>query len=118
MVCAYLGLVAVPLQHNAPVSRLRPIIEECQPRIVAVSAEYLDLAVESVLSSPSVCQLMVFDYRPEVDGQRANFERARMRVREAAGQVVVTTVDEVVERGSRLPVEPACAEGSNERLAM
>ena len=118
MVCAYLGLVAVPLQHNAPVSRLRPIIEECQPRIVAVSAEYLDLAVESVLSSPSVCQLMVFDYRPEVDEQRANFERARMRVREAAGQVVVTTVDEVVERGSRLPVEPACAEGSNERLAM
>ncbi|WP_297732599.1 AMP-binding protein, partial [Mycobacterium sp.] len=25
MVCAYLGLVTVPLQHNAPVSRLRPI---------------------------------------------------------------------------------------------
>ena len=48
MVCAYLGLVTVPLQHNAPVSRLRPIIEECEPRIVAVSADYLDLAVESV----------------------------------------------------------------------
>src|SRR6476646_3851079 len=51
MVCAYLGLVTVPLQHNAPVSRLRPIIQECGPRIVAVSADYLDLAVESVLSS-------------------------------------------------------------------
>src|SRR6185312_13333889 len=110
MVCAYLGLVTVPLQHNAPVSRLRPIIEECQPRIVAVSAEYLDLAVESVLSSPSVGQVMVFDYRPEVDEQRENFERARPRLREAAGQVV-TTVDEVVERGSRLPVEPAYTEG-------
>src|ERR1700755_894745 len=117
MVCAYLGLVTVPLQHNAPVSRLRPIIEECEPRIVAVSAEYLDLAVESVLSSRSVSRVMVFDYRPEVDEQRENFERARPRLR-AAGQVVVTTVDEVVERGSRLPVEPAYTEGGDERLAM
>src|ERR1700742_2170821 len=98
MACAYLGLVTVPLQHNAPVSRLRPIIEECQPTIVAVSAEYVDLAVESVLSSRSVSRVMVFDYRPEVDEQRENFERARTRLR-ASGQVVVTTVDEGVERG-------------------
>ena len=118
MVCAYLGLVTVPLQHNAPVSRLRPIIQECGPRIVAVSADYLDLAVESVLSSPSVCQVMVFDYQPEVDEERENFERARARLHEAAGPVVVTTVDEVVERGSRLPVEPAYTDGSDERLAM
>lgn len=117
VVCAYLGLVTVPLQHNAPVSRLRPIIEECEPRIVAVSAEYLDLAVESVLSSPSVRHIMVFDYQPEVDEQRENFERARARLREAGALAVVTTVDEVVERGSRLPVEPAYA-GSDERLAM
>src|SRR6476661_1740993 len=56
MVCAYIGLVTVPLQHNAPVSRLLPILQECEPRIVAVSADYLDVAVESVLSSPSVGQ--------------------------------------------------------------
>jgi fatty acid CoA ligase FadD9 len=118
MVCAYLGLVTVPLQHNAPVSRLRPIIEECEPRIVAVSAEYLDLAVESMMSSPSVGQVMVFDYQPEVDEQRENFERALARLHEAAGQVAVTTVDEVVERGSQLPVEPAYTDGSDERLAM
>ena len=118
IVCAYLGLVTVPLQHNASVSRLRPIIEECEPRIVTVSAEYLDLAVESVLTSPSLRQLMVFDYRPEVDEQRENFESARARLQEAGAQVVVTTVDEVVERGSQLPAGPAYTEGSDERLAM
>ena len=63
MVRAYLGLVTLPLQHTAPVSVLRPIIEECEPRIVAVSGEYLDLAVESVLSSASLRQVMVFDYQ-------------------------------------------------------
>src|ERR1700755_260309 len=118
MVCAYLGLVTVPLQHNAPVSRLRPIIEECEPTIVAVSAEYLDLAVESMMSSPSVGQIMVFDYQPEVDEQRENFERARARLRAAAPRVVVTTVDEVVSRGDQLPAEPAYTDGSDERLAM
>src|ERR1700722_8893209 len=118
MVCAYLGLVTVPLQHNAAVSRLRPIIEECEPRIVTVSAQYIDLAVESVLGSSSVRQLMVFDYQPEVDEQRENFESARARLQEAGAQVVVTTVDEVVERGSRLPAGPAYTEGSDERLAM
>ena len=118
MVCAYLGLVTVPLQHNASVSRLRPIIEECEPTIVTVSADYLDLAAESVLTSPSLRQLMVFDYRPGADEQRENFESARARLQEAGAQVVVTTVDEVVERGSQLPAGPAYTEGSDERLAM
>ena len=117
-VCAYLGLVAVPLQHNASASRLRPIIEECEPKVVTVSAEYLDLAVESVLTSPSLRQVMVFDYQPAVDDQRDSFERARARLQHAAPHVMVTTVDEVVERGSDLPAETAYTEGNNERLAM
>jgi fatty acid CoA ligase FadD9 len=118
IVCAYLGLVTVPLQHNAPVSRLRPIIEECEPKIVAVSAEYLDLAVESVLTSSSLRQLMVFDYQPGVDEQRENFEQARVRLQGSDAAVEVTTVDDVVARGRDLPAVPAFTEGSDERLAM
>jgi fatty acid CoA ligase FadD9 len=118
LVCAYLGLVTVPLQHNAPVSRLRPIIEECEPKIVAVSAEYLDLAVESVLTSASLRQLMVFDYQPAADEQRENFDQARIRLQGTSAPVVVTTVDDVVERGRQLPAGPAFTEGSDERLAM
>ncbi|GBG38734.1 oxidoreductase [Mycobacterium montefiorense] len=118
MVCAYLGLVTVPLQHNAPVTGLRPIIEECEPKIVAVSAEYLDLAVESVLTSSSLRQLMVFDYHPEVDEQRENFEQSRIRLQGRGAQVVVTTVDDVVERGQQRSAGPAFTEGSDERLAM
>jgi fatty acid CoA ligase FadD9 len=118
LVCAYLGLVTVPLQHNAPVSRLRPIIEECEPKVVAVSAEYLDLAVESVLTSASLRQLMVFDYQPAADEQRENFDQARIRLQGTGAPVAVTTVDDVVERGRQLPAGPAFTEGSDERLAM
>jgi fatty acid CoA ligase FadD9 len=118
MVCAYLGLVTVPLQHNAPVSRLRPIIEECEPKIVAVSAEYLDLAVESVLTNASLRQLMVFDYRPEVGEQRENFEQAAVRLQGNGSHVTVRTVDDVVKSGRRLQPGPAFTDGSDERLCM
>ena len=70
LVCGYLGLVAVPLQHNAPVSRLQPILAETEPVVLAVSAAYLDLAVESVLGSPSLRRLVVFDYSADVDDDR------------------------------------------------
>lgn len=118
MVCAYLGLVTVPLQHNAPVSRLRPIMAECDPKIVAVSAEYLDLAVESALSSSSLRQLVVFNYQPEIDQQRENFENSCIRLQGKETRVVVSTLDETVERGRRLPAGPAFTDDNDERLAM
>jgi fatty acid CoA ligase FadD9 len=70
LTCAYLGLVSVPLQHNAPVSALRPIIAETQPKVLAVGAQYLDLAVESAIESTSLRHLVVFDFDPAVDDQR------------------------------------------------
>ena len=118
LACAYLGLVSVPLQHNAPVSQLKPIIGEVQPRVLAVSAPYLDVAVESVLGSPSLRHLLVFDYQPQVDDHRENLERARARLREADMPVIISTLADVVERGKALPTEPVYTGGTDERLAM
>ncbi|MBV8346216.1 MAG: AMP-binding protein, partial [Mycolicibacterium sp.] len=118
LVCAYLGLVSVPLQHNAPVSQLKPIIDEVEPRVVAVSAPYLDLAVESALGSPSLRHLLVFDYQPQVDDHRESLERARARLRDADTAVIISTLAEVVERGKTLPTEPIYTGGTDERLAM
>jgi fatty acid CoA ligase FadD9 len=116
LVCAYLGLVSVPLQHNAPVSRLAPIIAEAEPRVVAVSAEYLDLAVDSALDSKSMRHLVVFDYLPEVDDQRDALERARTRLR--GRPVDVHSIDEMARRGADLAPEPLFAGGTDDRLAM
>jgi fatty acid CoA ligase FadD9 len=118
LVSAYLGLVSVPLQHNAPVSQLRPIIAEVEPRVVAVGAAYLDLAVESALGSISLRHLVVFDYQPEMDDQRENLERARRRLQDAGMPVLVETLAEVIDRGAALPPEPLYTAGTDERLAM
>jgi fatty acid CoA ligase FadD9 len=118
LVCAYLGLVSVPLQHSAPVSQLRPIINEVEPRVLAVSAAYLDVAVDSALDSTSLRRVVVFDYQPEVDDQREKLQRARDRLEAAGLAVQVQTLDEVVQRGRELaPVRPYL-DGTDERLAM
>ncbi|MCW2653126.1 MAG: lgrD [Mycobacterium sp.] len=118
LACAHLGLVSVPLQHNAPVSQLKPIIDEAEPRVIAVSAPYLDLAVEAALGSGSLRHLLVFDYQPGVDDHRENLERARTRLQDAGMAVVIDTLSDVVERGEALPAEPVYTAGTDERLAM
>lgn len=77
LVSGYLGLVAVPLQHNATASRLQPIVAEIEPQVLATGAGYLDLAVEAALGSTSLRRLVVFDYRPEVDDLRENLSVPR-----------------------------------------
>jgi len=118
LACAYLGLVTVPLQHSAPVSQLRPIIDEVEPRVLAVSAAYLDVAVESALDSTSLRHLVVFDYLPEVDDQREKFQRARDRLQAAGMPVHVHTLDELVQRGRDLEAVTPYLGGTDERLAM
>lgn len=114
----YLGLVSVPLQHNAPVSQLRPIIAETEPTVIAVGAEYLDLAVESALESTSLRRLVVFDYRPDVDDERESLQRAKAKLTEAGLAVAVDTLADVIARGRALPRVPADTTGTADRLAV
>jgi fatty acid CoA ligase FadD9 len=116
LVACYLGLVAVPLQHNSPASRLRPIFEETQPQVLAVSAAYLDLAVESALGSPSIRRVVVFDYDAEVDDQREALERARARL--ADSSVKIENLADVIARGRTLPVPPTFDGENDQRLAL
>jgi fatty acid CoA ligase FadD9 len=115
---AYLGLVEVPLQHSAAASRLQPIIDEVEPRILATGAGYLDLAVDVALGSTSLQRLVVFDYQAEVDDHRESLERAKARLTDAGMTVTIETLNELIERGRALPTEPMYAGDSDERLAL
>jgi len=118
LVCGYLGLVAVPLQHNAAASRLQPIVEEVEPRVLAAGAGYLDLAVEAALRSTSLRRLLVFDYQPQVDDQRESLERATAKLAAAGMPVTIEILSDVIERGRALPPEPIYTGEDDQRLAM
>ncbi|XXJ61969.1 carboxylic acid reductase [Embleya sp. MST-111070] len=102
LACLRSAAVSVPLPSSAPVARLRSIVDEAGPRVLAAGIEVLDSAVELVLASTSKPRLVVFDHHPEVDDQRERFEAARRRLAEA-GLTGIDTLTVVTERGRTLP---------------
>ncbi|MGW4285309.1 AMP-binding protein, partial [Nocardia sp. NPDC004750] len=80
LACIHLGLVAVPMQSSAPVAQLTAIVAETEPRVLAATPELLDAAVTCALSESGPQRLVVFDYHPEDDDQRAAFDAARARL--------------------------------------
>jgi fatty acid CoA ligase FadD9 len=112
----YLGLVAVPLQHNSPVSRLQPIFTEIQPAVLAVSAAYLDVAVECALDSPSIRRLTVFDFNAEVDAHREALQQAHIRL--SGRPMRIEILSDVIARGRTLPAPAGFDGADDQRLAM
>ncbi|MER5555534.1 carboxylic acid reductase [Streptomyces sp. NPDC002793] len=106
LACIHQGVVPVPLQSGAPLSRLRPIVAETEPRVLAASVEHLDTAVDVIAGSDSIQRLIVFDYDPEITGRRDALESARRRLEGAGCQVAVDTLAALIDRGGELPPAP------------
>jgi fatty acid CoA ligase FadD9 len=118
MALVQLGAVSVPLQTSAPVSQLRPIVAETEPRVFGSSIGDLGDAVELVLTGYTPARLVVFDYHPEVDDQREAFDAARTRLAEAGSPVLVETLAELLERGESLPAVPEFVSDDEDPLAL
>ncbi|TPG35223.1 carboxylic acid reductase [Mycolicibacterium hodleri] len=107
-----LGAVSVPLQTSAPHTQLQPIIAETEPAVIASSIDFIDDAVELILTGeqergdsgkdtgPAPASLIVFDFRLEVDDQRDALDAAKARL--AGTAVVVETMTDVLTRGRGL----------------
>ena len=102
-----LGAVSVPLQTSAPLASLRPIVAETEPTVIASSIDYVEDAVELILSGHSPDTLLVFDYRPEITDHREAYDAARARLAEADSTVVVETLQDLLKRGNTLPAMAA-----------
>ncbi|ALR13634.1 oxidoreductase [Mycobacteroides saopaulense] len=100
------GTVSVPLQTGASLQQRNAILEETQPTVFAASVEYLDAAVESVLATPSVRLLSVFDYHPELDGHREALDAVRTRLAAAGRTITIETLNEALARGRELAPAP------------
>ncbi len=111
-----LGAVSVPLQTSAPVAQLRPIAAETEPVAIASSVDFLDDAVELMLTGHLAQRLVVFDYHGEVDAHREALEAATARL--ADTPIVVETLADVFVRGSSLPVPAAFGSGDDTTLAL
>jgi fatty acid CoA ligase FadD9 len=103
MAVVRLAAVAVPLQTSAPVDRLRSVVAETEPTVLATSIDHLDDAVDLVRTGHSPARLIVFDYHPEADDQRATFDAAAARLSAAGSPVRIDHLAELMARGAALP---------------
>lgn len=115
MALLHLGAVSVPLQTSAAVAQLQPIAVETEPVAMASNVDFLDDAVELMLTGHLPRHLIVFDYHPEVDDHRAALGAAKARLGETGVQV--ETLDDVIAGGHALPV-PAPADLDDDELAL
>jgi fatty acid CoA ligase FadD9 len=113
-----LGAVAVPLQTNAPVAQLRPIVAETEPSVIASSVDYLSDAVELVLEGYTPTRLVAFDHHAEVDDQREAVRAVKARLAEASNPVIVETLADVLARGKRLGAAQAFISDEPDPLAL
>jgi fatty acid CoA ligase FadD9 len=111
-----LGAISVPLQTSAPVAQLRPIAAETEPVAILSSVDFLDDAVELMLTGHLPERLVVFDYLPEMDNHREALEAATTRLAETP--VVVETLPDVLARGNASPALPAFDWGDDNALAL
>ncbi|MBA0044838.1 carboxylic acid reductase [Mycobacteroides sp. LB1] len=119
LACIHLGAVAVPLQTSAPASSWTAILAESEPSVLAVSAELLDVAMESALATPSLRHITVFDYHAGVDAQRESIETAQRRISEAGLPIAVEPMSAVIGHGRALPQAPLfTAEDDTDPLAL
>ncbi|MHC5908437.1 carboxylic acid reductase [Streptomyces sp. S6] len=108
------GVVPVPLQHSTHPDQLREIVEETEPRVLAVSAEHLDTAVGLVTGAASIERLTVFGHGSAEAGRQAVRALA-----EAGRTVAVDTLAEVIDQGAELPPAPLfTAEPGDDPLAL
>ena len=110
-----LGAVGVPLQTSAPVSTLRPIVEETEPTVIAASVDHLADAVDLVLGGPAPARLVVFDYLPQVDEHRDAVANATSRL---AGTTRVDVLDDLIARGAHRADEQPAVAGDADDLAL
>ncbi|WP_233810407.1 carboxylic acid reductase [Paraburkholderia sp. HP33-1] len=108
------GAVVVPLQTNAPHQQLRDIVKEVQPRWLATSLECLETAVDLVLDGHRPSGLLLFDFHPEVDDERARCEHARKRLAASGIPDLILTLHEALDGGSQLKPAPLYAEEGTE----
>ncbi|GAA2475099.1 thioester reductase domain-containing protein [Actinocorallia cavernae] len=112
LACVRSGAVSVPLPAGASAEQLAPIVEQTGPRLLAVDADHLDLALRIAANTPSPPRIVVLGHRPEVTAHQEDLAAARDRLAAHGRGAALDTLASVIDRGRTLPPLPRVPETS------
>ncbi|OAL33730.1 hypothetical protein AYO20_07068 [Fonsecaea nubica] len=101
-----LGAVIAPLQIDAPLSTLDPLIAELEPLIITVSIEQVDKAVELAANNKMVKRVIVFSYNADLSLERSIFDAAQAKLTARGVSAKLDSLDDIRQRRKDSPVPP------------
>lgn len=113
LACVLSGLVTVHLHSSLTEHQVAPIIEEVNPRVLAVSIESLPTAAAAISRTSTIERVVVFDDVPDADSHRSTIAQARDLLATSAPDVTVTTLADDIAAGKSSPTPPAHAPGDD-----
>ncbi|MGW5318014.1 carboxylic acid reductase [Nocardia thailandica] len=100
----HLGAVVVPLTGGVSPGRLRAILDETEPAVLAVDHDNLPAALAATGDGGGPRSLLLFDHREDDDTHAAALAAARTAAADTG--IAVRTHDEVRARGEQAPPAP------------
>ncbi|MER8115876.1 carboxylic acid reductase [Streptomyces sp. NPDC094031] len=106
LACVRSGAVSVPLPAGATADQLAPIVEQTGPRLLAVDAGHLEVALEIAANAPSLDRIVVLGHRADVTAHHEALVAARDRLVSQGRGATLDTLVSVIDRGRTLPPVP------------
>jgi len=109
--CVYAQAVAVPLQSATSGADLTEIFANVAPVTLATTISDLEVCTRHAIAQGGMRSLVVFDYDARDDQERERFEAAREALAKSGVATRLTTIDALIDYGSRydwtpLPAHP------------
>ncbi|MFF3696836.1 carboxylic acid reductase [Streptomyces sp. NPDC002221] len=106
LACIRSGAVCVPLPAGTTAAHLAPIVAQSAPRLLAVDATQLEVALQVAADAPSLRRIVVLGHRQESTGHRELVAGVRNGLAAQGRGVTVDTLASVIARGRTLPAAP------------
>ncbi|WP_095077012.1 carboxylic acid reductase [Pseudomonas sp. Irchel s3h17] len=106
LACIRLGAITVPLQTGSSQAQIDSILQETEPLIFAAGIDYLDIAVEVALKTPSIRRVLLLDYYSEVSEHSKKLDAVRSHLDSNSSAVSIVPLQDLLTKGASLPEPP------------
>ncbi|MCL4853776.1 MAG: AMP-binding protein, partial [Bryobacteraceae bacterium] len=104
--CVYAQAVTVPLQSATSGADLTEIFANVAPATVATTISDLEVCTRHAIEQGGMRSLVVFDYDARDEQERERFDAAREALAKSGVATRLTTIDALIEYGSRFDWTP------------
>jgi fatty acid CoA ligase FadD9 len=106
LAAVYLQGVTVPLQSSLAGTDLSSIFADTDCKVLVASVGDLLLAARQAIANGRIRSLIVIEYDPRDDEERAQFEEAQAEIERGGGHIALTPIQDLIAYGQRCTWEP------------